>query len=208
MNATESTMRTRAVFHGDDHRLLLEKVWQPDEGKAVICMSNAGIMPSINHMDFTTLFCVNSLSALNFGSCSIVNVISKMQRKADLTGNPDDLTCPENHAQILEVAQACDVFIWAVGSIADTQRKIRPLQDALFQLLAPFEGKLRVIENEQGKQGLHPLSPSLRNKPWKLVPFALPKPTAEPPPTDEGNATPTTPRKPRKNASATASPTV
>ena len=161
-------------------------------------------------MDYTTLFTVNALSALDFGSVSIVNLFSRMTNKLNLSSNLDDLTCPENHKQILSVAEACDVFILAIGSVTDTYRKVRPYRDKIFQLLAPFQDKVHVIENEAGQRGLHPLSPSLRNKPWTLVPFALlqPEPPTEPRQSDTDNATSPATRKPRKNAGTTTPPTV
>ena len=197
----ESTITTRAIFHQDVHRLLLEKVWNKDLPKVAICMSNAGFMPSIYHSDYTTMFCINSLSALGYGSCGIVNLFSKMTSKLDLTGDLSALTCPENLQQIAEVAETCDVFIWAVGSVAENYRKVRPFQDGVFKLLEPHKDKLRVIEDSSGKQGLHPLSPSLRNKPWTLADFTIPKPQAEaetsPANSDTGNST-DTPAKPKR----------
>jgi len=177
MNVLENSIFTRAVFHGDEHRLLLEKVWSKDSkglGNVAICMSNAGVMPSIYHMDYTTLFCCNSLSSLGYNSCSIVNLFSRMTNKLSLSGDLSDLICPENEEQILQVSKECDVFIWAVGSITTTYKKVIPYQDSIFRLLAPIADKMRIIENSVGQQGLHPLHPSLRNKPWKLVPFVLP----------------------------------
>ena len=194
----ESTITTRAVFHQDTHRLLLEKVWNKDAPKVAICMSNAGFMPSIYHMDYTTLFCVNALSALEYGSCSIVNMFSKMTNKLNLTGDLSDLTCSENNDQIKKIAEECDIFIWAVGSITETYKKVRPYQDTLFKILAPFKDKVHVIENSHGKQGLHPLHPSLRNKQWTIIPFAMPDPPAD---KTESNAkekdTPAKPKKPK-----------
>jgi len=137
-------------------------------------MSNAGVMPNINHMDYTTLFCCNALSSLGYNSCSIVNLFSKMTKKVNLSGDLSDLTCPENEEQIVQVSKDCDIFVWAVGSISTTYKKVQPYQNRLFELLAPVADKVRVIENSAGQQGLHPLHPSLRNKPWKLVPFILP----------------------------------
>jgi len=176
MSIKESIIYTRAVFHGENHRLLLEKKWDENLPKVAICMSNAGVTPSIYHMDYTTLFCINSLSALGYGSCSIVNLFSKMTNKLNLTGDLSNLTCLENEEQIINVAKSCDIFIWAVGSISTTYKKIAPYQDSLFKQLVPVQEKVHVIADFMGKEGLHPLSPSLRNKSWTLVPFKLPIP--------------------------------
>ena len=171
MSIKESTIHTRAVFHGEHHRLLLEKIWDEKLPKVAICMSNAGVTPSIYHMDYTTLFCINALSALGYGSCSIVNLFSKMTNKLNLTGNLSDLTCPENEEQIINVAKSCDIFLWSVGSIATTHKKITPYKDSLFRRLIPYKDKIHVIVDSTGREGLHPLSPSLRNKPWTIIPY-------------------------------------
>jgi len=173
MNVKEGSIFTRIVYHCENHRLLLEKIWDEKLPKVTICMSNAGVTPSIHHMDYTTLFCVNTLSSLQYGSCSIVNLFSKCTTKLDLKGDISDLSCEENEEQIVKVAESCDIFIWAVGCIATTYRKVVPYQNSLFKLLAPFKDKVHVIADSAGREGLHPLSPSLRNKPWTLLPFDI-----------------------------------
>jgi hypothetical protein len=130
-------------------------------------------------MDYTTLFCVNALSALNFGSCGIVNLFSQMTPKLDLSNNLADLTCPENNALIVKFASECDTFIWAVGSISTTYKKVRVFQEKLLAELFPFREKVHCISDFRGKENLHPLTPSLRNKPWELVPFAFPPSPAD-----------------------------
>jgi hypothetical protein len=122
------------------------------------------------------MFCINSLSSLGYGSCSIVNLFSQMTTKLDLSGDLSKLTCPENEAQIITQAGLCDVFIWAVGSITNNYKKVLAYQNSLFKGLLPYKDKIHVICDSSGKEGLHPLTPSLRNKPWELVKFVLPEP--------------------------------
>ncbi|MCL1846153.1 MAG: DUF1643 domain-containing protein [Defluviitaleaceae bacterium] len=198
MNENQFTMRTRAIFHKDTHRLLLEKVWNEELPKATICMSNAGIMPSIYHMDYTTLFCINALSSLGYGSCCIVNLFSFMTPKLNLSGDLAELTCPENYEQIVTHASESDTFIWALGSIGQTYKKVLPFQAKLFDSLRPFAEKIFVIADASGREGLHPLSPSLRNKPWELVPFALPAPTADKTESEAKDGKPAPTNKPKK----------
>ena len=174
MEIKESNIYTQAIYKDERHRILLRKVWNQDLPSAAICMSNAGVLPSIYHMDYTTMFCINSLSALGYGSCNIVNLFSYMTIKLDLTGDLSELTCEENVGQIMKVAEDSDVFIWAVGSITNTYKKVASHQKILFDKLSPFQDKIHVIADSNGRKGLHPLSPTLRNKPWTLVPFKLP----------------------------------
>jgi hypothetical protein len=185
MEIKESTITTQAIFKNENHRLLLKKTWS-DLPSATICMSNSGVMPSIYHMDYTTMFCINALSALGFGSCSIVNLFSYCTLKLDLSGELDSLTCPENIEQIIKCAEESSVFIWALGSIANTYKKVVPYKNSLFEKLRPFQDKIQTIADYKGNINQHPLSPTLRGKPWELVKFTLP----EPPSTESKEAEP------------------
>lgn len=174
MKTEEGIVKTLAVYKDETHRLLLKKVWDEDLPSVAICMSNAGVAPSIYHSDYTSMFCVNSLSALGYGSVSIVNLFSYMTKKLDLSGDLANLTCAENMEQILQAAKECDIFIWAVGSITNIYKKVAVYQLSLFNKLCSYQDKIHCIADYNGKELLHPLSPSLRNKPWTLVPYKLP----------------------------------
>ena len=206
MKTEESNIHTRAVFKDENHRLLLKKIWNEELPSAAILMSNAGAQPSIYHMDYTTMFCINSLSALGYGSVSIVNLFSKMTVKLDLKGDLQDLTCAENTEHIVKAAEECKHFIVAIGSVASTYKKVADYQYNLFEKLRQYQDKIYVIADCLGNQNLHPLARSLRGKSWTLVPYKLPQPT----PTDKKNAqaeidkTPTS--KTKKNDKKTTPP--
>lgn len=175
----ESIVRTQAVFNQDkSHRTLLKKTWDEDRMSAAILMSNASTA-DILRIDFTTMYIINNLSALNYGSVSIVNLFSFMTTKLDLKGkNLDELSNEENTARILQSAKECDIFIVATGRIADTHKKVAVYQHKLFQELRAFQDKIHTIAAYDGTTNLHPLSTKLRSS-WTLVPYQLPSPTNE-----------------------------
>lgn len=174
MRTTESNIRTETVFKDDNHRLLLKKIWNEDLPSTAILMSNAGITPNEFFMDYTTMFCINSLSMLGYGSCSIVNLFSKQTTKLQLTENLNDLTCPENEEYIIKAFEEASIGILAVGSITSTYKKVGVYLQPLYDNLRPYQDKIHVIEDSLGTQSLHPLARTLRGKPWTLVPYKLP----------------------------------
>lgn len=174
MKIEESNISTQAVYKDDEHRLLLKKVWNEELPSTAILMSNAGITLNPYYMDYTTMFCINSLSILGYGSCSIVNLFSRMTIKLDLTGDLNDLTCPENMEYIVKAANEADIFIIGIGSISTTYKKVEKYQQSLFDNLRQYQEKIYVIEDSSGTQNLHPLARTLRGKPWTLVPYKLP----------------------------------
>lgn len=163
------------------HRYLIKRKF--NEGKpeksATILMLNASNVSNLLHGDLTGMVVQNNLSALDFTEINIVNLFSLMQNKADLSGDLDSMTNETNTEVILECAKNSDVFVVAVGTVCRTYRKVAVVQDKLFERLraAGLQSKVHTVEARDGTQGLHPISPKLREPgSWRLVPFALPEP--------------------------------
>ena len=161
MITNDCTITTQTIHKDDTHRLLLKKTWNENLPSATILMSNAGVMPSIYHADLTTTFCINELSRLGFGSCSIVNIFSKMTSKLNLQEDFNDLTCPENLDYIFNSAESCNTFIYAVGSIVNTYKKVSDYQLIIFERIRKFQEKIHSIEDTSGNINQHPLSRTL-----------------------------------------------
>lgn len=178
MKTEESIIKTQAIFNKDKtHRTLLKKTWNEEQPTAAILMTNPS-KADILVLDFTTMFTVNNLSALGYGSVSIVNLLSHMTTKLDLKGDLDNLTNEENIAQILRTASETDIFIVAMGRIAETHKKVGAYQHKLFEKLAQYEDKIHTIAAYDGTENLHPLSPKLRSS-WTIIPYKLPLPPKE-----------------------------
>ena len=111
-------------------------------------------------MDYTTLYIMNNIIKLDFGTIDIVNLAAKMTTKLDVK---NDLGVDEeNFAVIYKSAEKSDKVILAWGKLGENNKKARDVQDILLDRLKPFKDKLCVISNESGEYGFHSLAPQIR----------------------------------------------
>lgn len=167
---TETTiLKSKAMFSDDrKHRLLLRHEWNADKKSAMIIMINPNTADTLS-MDMTTMFVLNNLSALGFGSVNIVNLYSKIMPKLSLRFNADDDLIAKECDEIIEqYAAMSDAIIIAWGSIGNNSQRVRERQAELFDIIKPYANKLYKI----GEEGYHPLTPAVRNH-WELVPYEL-----------------------------------
>lgn len=185
---TESViMKTETVFSDDwQNRYLLRKEWDNTLPRAAVMMTNPS-MADIVTLDYTTLYILNNLRRLGFGSVDIVNMVSHATRKLNVKQNvfPEDT----NLKFILDAAQAADKFIIAWGKLGENNQRVRILQDSICEALRPYKDKLYHIADERGNAGFHPLAPQIRFV-WVLKRYELPEKT-----------TPIRPDKPEKKRS-------
>lgn len=168
----KSAMRTEAVFSDDrKHRYLLRKEWDAKKPKATIIMTNPSTA-DLHMMDYTSLFTINNLVKLDFGSVDIVNMDSKPTTK--LNTKEELHLNAENVEQILKSAAKADKIIIAWGKLGENNKKIRLVQLKLLEMLKPFKDKLYIIASEDGESGFHPLASKIRFT-WDLQKFALPE---------------------------------
>lgn len=168
----EGSMYTLAIFSPDrSHRYLLNKQWDCNKPKAMIIMTNPSTADLLT-IDYTTLYILNNLAKLNYGSVSILNMDSKITTKLNPKGGIS--TTAENLEQILKSAESADIIILAFGKIAENNKKVRAVQDRLIEKLAPFEEKLHLIADNSGMAGFHPLASQIRFT-WHLVKFNIPE---------------------------------
>ena len=174
----ESTIKTTAIFNQEKtHRTLLRKVWDENKKSATVLMTNPSTADLLK-MDFTTMYILNNLPSLDFGSFCTVNLFSFMTTKLDLSQDLDALTSEDNTLQILQCAKETDVFIVAIGRLSETNKKVAVYQQRLFERLREYQSKMCTIQAYDGSEGLHPLSPKLRAN-WKIIPYQLPLPPEE-----------------------------
>jgi hypothetical protein len=129
-------------------------------------------------MDYTTLYIMNNIVKLNFGSIDIVNLTSKMTTKLDV--KKDLEVDEENFATICKSAEKADKVILAWGKLGENNKRVREIQDILLERLKPFKEKLCVIACESGDSGFHPLAPQIRFS-WILKKYEPPKAPASKP---------------------------
>lgn len=129
----KSIIKAEAVFSEDrSRRYLLRKEWDSKKLKATIIMTNPSTADMLT-MDYTTLYIMNNVVKLDFGSIDIVNLISKMTTKLNVK---EDLELEEeNISFILKSAEKSDKVIIAWGKLGENNKKVRDTQEVLLERL-------------------------------------------------------------------------
>jgi hypothetical protein len=174
MQTDKAIVKTDAVFSNDrKHRYLLRKEWDAKKPRATIIMTNPSTADMLT-MDYTTLYIMNNIVRLDFGSIDIVNLTAKMTLKLDVQKDLDLKPNTDNLDFILKSAEKSDKIIIAWGKLGENNKKVRDVQDFLLERLKPFKDKLHVIASENGGSGFHPLAPQIRFS-WVLKKYEPPK---------------------------------
>lgn len=176
----KDTIKCESVFNEDrSHRFLWKRVWAKDKPLACVIMLNPCMSDNIV-MDTTTALVVNNIARLEtYGGVMILNLFSKLTTKLNFRWNSDDdLNEPENNGYLQKAAAECDLIVFAWGRGIATNKRILNRANEVVMLLDPYMEKVRIISDGE-REGLHPLTPSVRSS-WELVPFwGLPEPDAE-----------------------------
>jgi hypothetical protein len=160
MLTEKAVLKTEAAFSEDRrHRYILRKEWDSKKPKATIIMTNPSTADLLN-MDYTTLYIMNNIIKLDFGTIDIVNLVSKMTTKLNVKNDLE--VDEENFTVICKSAEKSDKVILAWGKLGENNKKVRDVQDILLERLKPFKDKLCVIACESGGSGFHPLAPQIR----------------------------------------------
>lgn len=165
MEFEKSTVKTEALFsQKHTHRLLLRKVWDSDKPTASVIMINphtAGTFCT----DSTTMFTLNNLFALGYGTANLLNLYTRICGRISLRFNSDeDLLDPANDEIIVKCAAESDDIIIAWGSAGHNSQRVRDRQSELLEKLKAYP--LKII-TDGGEIAYHPLSPNVRTK-WIL----------------------------------------
>lgn len=172
MITEKSTIKCEAVFNEEHtHRFSWKRVWGKDnKGVAAVIMLNPAQSDDIV-MDTTSSLVVNNIARLErFSGVEVLNLYSLLTSKLNFRWNSDeDLNQPENDGYIQKAAESSPCIIVAWGKSADTNKRIASRAKAVLGLLKPYQEKVHVISDGE-RDGLHPLTPSLRMQ-WTLKPF-------------------------------------
>ena len=159
------SIKSEAIFSEDrKHRYLLFQEWDKSKPKAAILMITAGLANGI-YCDLTTMLCKNNAAELGYGAMYIVNLFS---RTDVMTKGRKDVKAfyDENTDQYIRLAgEKADTIILAWG--ASGTETVKQRQQEVMELLAPYREKFRMIVDEQNREYVHPLCPSVRNG-WSL----------------------------------------
>lgn len=165
----KSTIKTEAYFSEDNkYRYLLRKEWDKGSKTAMVIMIHPSIADTVL-LDHTTIYVINNLHSIGYGSVEIVNLFSKIDTKINLKEELSELIGEETNRFIRKAGYKADIIIIAWGSIGDRNKKVKARQDEVLDLLREYKEKMNIICDPRGKRGLHPLCPSVRNG-WILEP--------------------------------------
>ena len=145
MLTEKAILKTETVFSEDRrHRYLLRKEWDTKKPKATIIMTNPS-SADLMTMDYTTLYIMNNVVRLDFGSIDIVNMVSKITTRLDVKNDIDAKMDKENTDFIIKSAEKADKVIIAWGKLGENNKKVRELQESILESLKPFRDKLYII---------------------------------------------------------------
>ena len=162
MEIEKSTITTEVHYSEDrHHRYLLYKEWDSSLKKATIIMLNPASANAVT-MDLTTMYIINNISRLGYGSVEIVNIFSKLNAEINSDIKIELLTDEINDKMILASVARTDTVIVAVGKGGKTNKQIKIRVEQLMELIKGYENKLYEICDEKGRHGWHPLAASVR----------------------------------------------
>ena len=172
MLTEKAILKTETVFSEDRrHRYLLRKEWDTKKPRATIVMTNPS-SADLMTMDYTTLYIMNNVVRLDFGSIDIVNMVSKITTRLDVKNDIDAKMDKENTDFIIKSAEKADKVIIAWGKLGENNKKVQKLQESILKSLKPFKNKLYIIASNKGEDGFHPLAPQIRFS-WVLKKFDI-----------------------------------
>lgn len=167
----KNAIKCESVFNEDKtHRYLWKRVWDKDKPTATIVMLNPCQADNII-TDLTSMLVVNNIAKLGeYGGVNVVNLFSMLTTKLNFRTKSDkELNTPENDSYIKKAAEESSIIVIAWGRSEDSNTKVAERAEKVFELLASFKDKLKVISDGENK-GMHPLSPSVRSS-WILEDF-------------------------------------
>ncbi|WMI80554.1 DUF1643 domain-containing protein [Anaerotignum sp. MB30-C6] len=185
----KATIKSKCTFSKDrKHKFLLTLEWEEKKPKAVVIMTSPAEANCIV-TDLTTSLVIKNLHARGYGGCDLVNLGSKLNYNKLIVDKSEEAYNQENRETILKCVadESNEKAIIAWGSCGDGNKRIQAYQKSVLDMLSDYKDKLYLIQDERGKKGVHPLTPSVRNH-WELVPFQMPntqnQPSQQPAPPD------------------------
>ena len=148
------------------NKYLVRKEWDKNKRKALVLMKNAGHTDEIVQ-DQTTMYVINNLAKLDYGSAIIMNLSPSLEGKDTNESATENLKCVQE-----EVTKVDDVII-AVGTGIETNKESQKQLYMIVAILLDKKANILQIECPKGRKGFHPLYPAVKNE-WKLVPYDIP----------------------------------
>ncbi|MGE7913245.1 DUF1643 domain-containing protein [Lysinibacillus xylanilyticus] len=167
MKILKSILKTEVTYDDEmKNRYLVKKEWDKNKGKALILMKNAGQADEIV-LDQTTMYVINNLAKLDYGSVIIMNLFPSLEGKETNESATENLKCVQE-----EVTKVDDVII-AIGTGAEANKEALKRLHMIVAILLDKKANILQIECPKGRKGFHPLYPAVKNE-WKLVAYEIP----------------------------------
>ena len=167
MKIIKSTLRTEVTYDdGMKNKYVVKKDWDKTKRKALILMKSAGHTDEIAQ-DQTTMYVMNNLTKLDYGSVIIMNLFPSLEDKET------NESATENLKYVQEEMTKVDDVIIAVGTGIETNKEAQKRLNMIVSILLDKKANILQIECPKGRRGFHPLYPAVKNE-WKLVPYEIP----------------------------------
>ncbi|WP_225340569.1 DUF1643 domain-containing protein [Lysinibacillus capsici] len=167
MKVLKNILKTEVTYDDEmKNKYVVRKEWDKNKRKALILMKNAGQADEIKQ-DQTTMYVVNNLVKLDYGSVIIMNLFPSIECKDISESATENLKCVQE-----EMTKVDDVII-AVGTGIETNKEAQKRLHMIVAILLDKKATILQIECPKGRRGFHPLYPAVKNE-WKLVPYEIP----------------------------------
>lgn len=164
MKIIKSIIKTEVTYDDEmKNKYVVRKEWDKNKRKALILMKNTGQADDIVQ-DQTTMYVVNNLAKLDYGSVIIMNLFPSIEGQGSNESATENLKCVQE-----EVTKVDDVII-AVGTGIETNKEALKRLHMIMAILLDKKAKILQIQCPKGRSGFHPLYPAVKNE-WKLVPY-------------------------------------
>ncbi|WP_342544470.1 DUF1643 domain-containing protein [Lysinibacillus sp. FSL W7-1291] len=166
MKITKNILRTEVTYDDEmKNKYVVRKEWDKNKRKALILMKNAG-QTDVVIQDQTTMYVMNNLAKLDYGSVIIMNLYPSLENKDTNESATKNLKFVHE-----EVTKVDDVII-AVGTGIETNKEALKRLYMIVAILLDKKATILQIECPKGRKGFHPLYPAVKNG-WKLVPYEV-----------------------------------
>lgn len=167
MKLSKNVMKTEVTYDDEmKNKYIVKKEWDKAKKKAFILMKNAGQTDEVVQ-DQTTMYVLNNLAKLDYGSVTIMNLFPSIE------GKDTNESATENLKFIQEELTRVDDVIIAVGTGIETNKEAKKRLHMIVAILLDKKAMILQIECPKGRKGFHPLYPAVKNG-WKLVPYEVP----------------------------------
>lgn len=168
MKIIKSTLKTEVIYDDElKNKYLVKKEWDKSKKAALVLMKSAGDTSEIVQ-DHTTMYVINNLAKLDYGSAVIMNLFPTIVGANTPESAIENLKCMQE-----EIAKVDDVVI-AVGTGVETNKEAMKRLKMMVAMLLDKKVNIYQIECPKGRKGFHPLYPAIKNE-WKLVEYVHPE---------------------------------